>query len=703
MEFILDNGYKYELPKEKRILLFGANRTGKTLICKKIDNYYNNKKGYYSLLFNRDILSSNFISTGDDNTFTVTPFANEKKQLIKQIKEFQEEFNLDKLLKNTFDEKTASAYSYFDDIKKMFDNKYMEDAIGFENSFFMKNIFYTENYQFVKYYELDFIKKCIKKKSGNLRFLDLINKMHNDNIFEKVKNIDEIFSGLSPAEYQIKNKIIENKLNECPICYSIISKENKQKIIEDLNKVILNDDIKDSFNYYASLDDMFKNLFVLLVDNYDLNYKKIINDLNNSIMYYLILSIDLDQMNKLNYVIKNYKDINEKSQKFYLSQENNNSKIYLNIESEFKKFNEYTNSNFSFEIKEGKLKVIGEKKSIGDLSLSEQKLLQFIYFRILFLQHIEEEKDKIIITIDDPFDSYDDVYVYNMINIIFELIEMYNSFIDRFIVLSHSMNSLQLLNNEFVKKKFTFGFYWLDIFHNVEEISNIKDNFKIMQKMNQNISSFGLPIKLIEKMLDPYSLIVFSSILRENSDFNCYISKKTNLVVQKTLNIHYKYYNLISERINHDRRNLDISRLYKINEKLYGYTNYSSTFKSVRDVFDNIPEKYYDLELMQIKDKTIFKEKDLINLFVWKYLCVLKIRRILERKLFISLNRPKYKTLGDLIDLIDKEKPNKLYDFYLKYRNFLNSFNHSSSETIPPILIYHASYIYETLKEIEII
>lgn len=118
MEFILDNGYKYELPKEKRILLFGANRTGKTLICKKIDNYYNNKKGYYSLLFNRDILSSNFVSTGDNNTFTVTPFANEKKQLIKQIKEFQEEFNLDKLLKNTFDEKTASAYSYFDDIKK---------------------------------------------------------------------------------------------------------------------------------------------------------------------------------------------------------------------------------------------------------------------------------------------------------------------------------------------------------------------------------------------------------------------------------------------------------------------------------------------------------------------------------------------------------------------------------------------------------
>ena len=703
MKFILDNGFKYELPKEKRILLFGANRTGKTLICKKIDNYYNNKKGYYSLLFNRDILSSNFVSTDDDNTFIVTPFANEKKQLIKQINEFQEEFNLDKLLKNTFDEKTASAYSYFDDIKKLFDNKYIEDIVGFEDSFFMKNIFYTENYQFVNFYELDFIKKCIKKKSGILRFLDLINKMHNDNIFEKVQKIDEIFNGLSPAEYQIKDKIIKNELNECPICYSYISKEHKQKIINDLNKIILNDDIKESFNYYINLDDTFKNLFVLLVDNYEFNYKNLINNLNNSIMYYLILSIDLDQMNKFNYVIKRFKDINKKSQKFYLSQENNNSRIYLNIENEFKKFNEYTNSNFSFEIKDGKLRVNSEKKSIKDLSLSEQKLLQFIYFRILFLQHIEEEKDKIIITIDDPFDSYDDVYVYNMINIIFELIKMYSNYIERFIVLSHSINSLQLLNNEFVKRNFTFCFYWLDIFHNLKEISNIKDTFKIMQKIDQNISGFGLPIKLIEKMLDPYSLIVFSSILRENSNFNCYISKKTSNVVQKALNIHCKYYNLISERINHDRKNLDISNLYKINEKLYGYTNYSPTFKSVRDVFDHIPEKYYDLELIQIKDKTIFKERDLINLFVWKYLCVLKIRRILERKLFISLNKPKYKTLGDLINLIDKEKPNKLYDFYLKYSNFLNSFNHSASETIPPILIYHASYIYETLKEIEII
>ena len=80
----LNNGFTYEVPKEKRILLFGANRTGKTLISKEIDNYYNNKDNYYSLLFNREILSNNFISTSKDNTFIVTPFANDKIKLENQ-------------------------------------------------------------------------------------------------------------------------------------------------------------------------------------------------------------------------------------------------------------------------------------------------------------------------------------------------------------------------------------------------------------------------------------------------------------------------------------------------------------------------------------------------------------------------------------------------------------------------------------------
>lgn len=697
----LNNGFTYEVPKEKRILLFGANRTGKTLISKEIDNYYNNKDNYYSLLFNREILSNNFISTSKDNTFIVTPFANDKIKLENQVKNFESEFELDKLLKDVFDEKTAGAYSYFSDIKEMFENKSIEETIGFEKTFSLKNLFYTEKYEFDNTYDLEFIKKSIKKKTGILRLLDLIKKMNDDNIFEKVSKLDDIIQGFSPEEYTIKEKIIKNKLESCPICYSTISDACKEKILDDLNKIILNEELKNSFMYYCNLDNSFKEIFISLVDNYEKNYSLFVEKMNNSIMHYLVSSVDIKKMKELNDVIEKYRDINKKSEKFYLTQENMNSKIYVSLENEFKKFNNYTNSNFTFEIKRGKLEINNKNREIQTLSLSEQKLLQFIYFRILFLQHIEEKQDKIVITIDDPFDSYDDVYVYNMINIIFELIKVYNNNIEKFVVLSHNMNSLQLLNNEFNKKGFNFSFYWLDIIHNSNEILNINDKFKIMHKIKQNISSFGLPIKLIEKMIDPYSLIVFSSILRENSDFNCFISKDVNKVMKKALNNHLNYYNIISERINHDRKNMDVSSLYSMNKKLYGYPNCISKYKSIRTIFNHIPDEYYNLELIQLKDNQIFKENDLINLFVWKYMCVLKIRRMLERKLYILLGRPQYKTLGDLIKMIDDTKPNVLYDFYLKHSNLFNSFNHSSAEMIPPILIYHASYIYNTLEEIK--
>lgn len=703
MEFVLKNNYKYNLPKGKRLLLFGANRTGKTIISKEVNEYYDNKDGYYSLLFNRDIMANNFISTSNRNEFTVTPFANERRKLEELVNDYQKEFNLDELLKKVFNEKTSSAYSYFNRIKEMFENKNIVDVIGFEKTFTLKNLFYTEKFNFNNYFELEFIQKCIKKKTGLLRFLDLIKKMDEEKVFEKISKLEDFLDGFLPEEYLIKERIVKGNLKNCPICYSQISIESKNKIIEDLNRIIISEEIKNSFLYYVNLDEKFKDIFISFIDNYKENYVSFVEKIENSIMYYLVLNINVDNMKKLNNIINQYKEINIKSKKFYLSQEDKNSTIYKNIEKEFDRFNNYTNSKFTFEIKSGKLIVSSMHKQIDSLSLSEQKLLQFIYFRILFLQHIEEKNDKMVIIIDDPFDSYDDVYVYNMINIIFELIKLYDSNIDRFIVLSHNLISLQLLNDEFTKKGFVFTFYWLDIIQNTNEISNIKDNFKIMQKIDQNISSFGLPLKLIERMMDQYSLIVFSSIVRENSQFNWYISedKSPNSVLKKTLAIHKKYYDIVSERINHNRKNMSIESLYRINKKLYGYPSYISKYKSVRATFNNIPSKYDDLELIQSKNGKIFKTNDLINLFVWKYLCVLKIRRLLERKLYIQLGKPDYTKIGDLICLVDKTKQNCLYDFYCKHNNLFNAFNHSSSEIIPPILIYHASYIYDALKEIE--
>ncbi len=62
MQLNLKNGYEYNLPSEGRLLLFGANRIGKTLISKEINNYYENIEGYKVLLFNDDLLQSSLRS-----------------------------------------------------------------------------------------------------------------------------------------------------------------------------------------------------------------------------------------------------------------------------------------------------------------------------------------------------------------------------------------------------------------------------------------------------------------------------------------------------------------------------------------------------------------------------------------------------------------------------------------------------------------
>lgn len=583
----------------------------------------------------------------------------------------------------------------------MQDNKMDEMLYGIEKSIFNKAYFYTETFDYKSYYELDFIKLCIKKKTGYLRFLDLINKMNEANIFTKIKKMDEIFSGISQEDFKIKEKIIKSNLLVCPICYSNITDENRNKIIADLNKIILDEEIKNSFNYYINLNQTFFEIILSFIENFEKNYTLFINNMDESIMYHIIKNSDINAMQKFNKLVEEFKSLKEKTKKFCIHQESKNSKIYNKIEKEFSTFNEYTKSNFTFEIKNGTLEIKTKDKPVNKLSMSEQKLLQFIYFRILFLQNLELANKKLVVIIDDPFDSYDDIYVYNMVNIIFDLIELYRDKIEKFIVLSHNLNSLKLLKDEYNRKNIEFKFFWLDIFKGENEIRNIEDKFKIMQKLDKNISSFGLPIKLMEKMVDSYSLIVLSSILRENSQFNFYISNKCNRTMKKSLKNHRKYYDVISSAVNHDRYNMCMDNLFKLNKKVYGYNHYISKHKTIREVFDDIPSNYYELELIQKKDNKISTEKDLLNLFVWKYMCVLKIRRTLERKMWIKLGKPKYKVLGDMINMYEVVKKDNLYDFYICHRNLFNAFNHSSTENIPPVLIYHASYIYGALETLE--
>ena len=110
-----------------------------------------------------------------------------------------------------------------------------------------------------------------------------------------------------------------------------------------------------------------------------------------------------------------------------------------------------------------------------------------------------------------------------------------------------------------------------------------------------------------------------------------------------------------------------------------------------------MPEKF---DTFEIRRNEKIEKNDLLCLFVWKYLTAIKIRRILERKLSQKYGIKKYKKVGELANHDSVNKKDPLYKFYDRYKHFFKTFNHSSAQNIPAVLIYHASYIEEALEKI---
>ena len=77
----------------------------------------------------------------------------------------------------------------------------------------------------------------------------------------------------------------------------------------------------------------------------------------------------------------------------------------------------YPGSN---QIDDGKLKVLNSDIEFSNMSKSEQNFFKFLYFDILVYQ--KQKSGKLHIIVDDPFDSYDDIYVQDSIGIIVNLI-----------------------------------------------------------------------------------------------------------------------------------------------------------------------------------------------------------------------------------------------------------------------------------------
>lgn len=716
MQLNLKNGYEYNLPCEGRLLLFGANRIGKTLISKEVNNYYENIEGYKVLLFNDDLLQSSFISSNENkNRYIVTPYAEEKKTIKNNLYEVRKELEIVPKLVKYFGEKTTKAYEKFPIIIEMLNN-----TIAIKNDLvevfpgdemeaqFNEPIFDYDGKTIEPEYDSEFINKCINKKTGTQRFLELIEALKKEGIFSKTKNVSDLFNDINSNEYFVKEKIISDNLQNCPICYSEITEANRKKIISDLSKIILKDELKKSLNYYINSDDKrFEEIIINLISNYDDTYNNFIYNLEQSILSILSKEFDIKKINIYKQRIEELENINKKTKNFIIEQEQKDSEIHKEIDKEFDIFKTFSNTELHYEIKAGQVEISIDNGRITELSMSEIKFLKFIYFRILFLQNIRiNPLLKMIVIVDDPFDSYDDIYVSNMIEIIFDLLKLNQATIEKFIVLSHSFLSLRLLNERYNNVGVNFKFYWLDIFKDNKEIININDEFKIMTKIDNNISDFGLAMKIIQKMRDSYSLIVFSSLLRENSKFNYRITKTKCRTIKKCIVLHRSYYSIVSNNVNHDKSRMNIEQLHKLNKKMYGFPDivYMQDIKTINDVFNNIPRNSKDLCLYREYRKNrieLWKTNDLMHLLVWKFLTVLKIRRILEKKIWIELSKPKYATLSDLIKMYDENSITNNYRFYDNYKILFNSFNHTTTENIPPFLIFHADYIQDVLEKVE--
>jgi hypothetical protein len=718
-EITLKNNFKYNLPSDKRLLLFGANRIGKTLISKGVNEFYEAQANVKSLLFNDEIMQSSFIaSVENSNKYIITPFAKEKQAIKSEVFNISKELELMPVLKKHFNEKTTKAYEKFPILSEKINNANVSSKRKNDNNSDLSStndsrepIYDLENTNYKQIYGLEFIVKCINKKPGVYRFLEFIDLLYNEGLLKKIQSINDLFNGIDQNVYFVKDNIIKNGYNRCPVCYSEIDEDTKQKIMEDLLKIAINEDFKKTVDYYLKDSNSdFGKVITDIIYDYDTNYHIFISELEESILSIISNDFDKKQIAEYKKRLADLEEINIKSRNFIIKQEDKSSKVYQKINDEFNKFNSFSNANLEYSINSEQLEITFPKGSLSELSMSEQKMLKFAYFRILFLQHIQSNPSlKFVVIIDDPFDSYDDIYVISMVEIVFDLLKIYKDNFDKFIVLSHSFHSLKLLNEEYNVKNINFKFQWLEIFKENKEIIGINDELNIMTKIDKNISDFGFAMKIIDKMRDPYSLLVFSCLLRENSKFNYNITRKAIITIKKSINIHNKFYSIVSEGVNHRKNYLSIEKIYKLNKNLYGFPEISyckNKIKYVQDIFDQLPKEYKDLELVRFYPNMglkLWKCQDLMHLLIWKFLTVIKIRRILEKNIWIELSKPKYKTLGDLIKIYDEKSASENYKFYCDYKNLFNSFNHTTTENIPPFLIFHAKYIQEALEKIETI
>lgn len=685
MNLQLENGNTINMVSNKYNIFYGPNKIGKTQISKALKKYYENCDENV-LLFDDNLLSNMSIQEfTNDNSFEIMPEVQEYNKYKNKNENSKKELTVKKNIKSICSTDTKKAFTDFNYISEFIN----EDVFTYKRDF--EDPLYTE----------EEIKTLFKKpKTGLFNFFEIMDILIKDGIViipEKIKNMVNI------EVYNLQKKILNNceLYEKCPVCYNDITSESIELIKNSVESGTIDDTLKQSILYYLENPDENVNRVVsgfLISNSYEEDKNKTIALIQSSILYYLKdsyyekeIETYLESKKELESIMKEIKD-------FRLEE---TSESYEYIKNKIEQHSVYKNGDIEIKIEDGKLKIINSEVEYKNMSKSEQNFFKFLYFDILVYQ--KKATGKLNIIVDDPFDSYDDIYVQDSINIIVNLINSSISDIDTFNIFSHSMYAIYLFDSINKNALEKFYIYWLDKLNNSNEILIYNDNYKLLSKIDVNPYDYGLILKICDKLVDKYSLITFASMLRNEINMERLLIQHNGNQDIKDLAVKIdNIYHTISNSINHVKADIVILDLLNSINSIFNFNLDDSDSEKISDIFENITNAFDDIDI-KVKSNSgnisLVDKKDICYIMIYKYLLGMKIRRIFGTKVVDEVNM-EYDSIGDLLPYLSN---NKLLSFYNTYNFVINSFNHSSSKIVPPILVYSMNTLQDIYNELLII
>ena len=685
MNLQLENGNTINMVSNKYNIFYGPNKIGKTQISRALKKYYETSDENV-LLFDDNLLSNMSIQEfTNDNSFEIMPKVQEYNKYKNKNESSKKELTVKRNIKSICSTDTKKAFTDFNYISEFINN----DVFTYRGDF--EEPLYTE----------EEIKTLFKKpKTGLLNFFEIMDILVKDGIIiipEKIKSMVNI------EIYNLQKKILDNRelYEKCPVCYNDITSESIELIKNSIETGTIDDALKQSLLYYLENPNENINSVVsefLISNSYEEEKNKIISLIQSSILYYL--KDDYDEKNIETYLEskKELESIMKEIKDFRLEE---TSETYEYIKNKIEQHSVYKNSDIEIKIEDGKLKITNSEVEYKNMSKSEQNFFKFLYFDILVYQ--KKATGKLNIIVDDPFDSYDDIYVQDSINIIVNLINSSISDIDTFNIFSHSMYAIYLFDSINKNALEKFNIYWLDKLNNSNEILIYNDDYKLLSKIDVNPYDYGLILKICDKLVDKYSLITFASMLRNEINMERLLIKYNDEQDIKNLTVKIdNIYHAISDSINHVKSDIVVVDLLNSINTIFKFNLSDDDNDTISDIFENITNNFEDIDI-KVKSKSgninLVDKQDVCYILIYKYLLGMKIRRIFESKVVSEVNI-QYESIGDLIPHLNNDK---LLSFYNTYNFVINSFNHSSSKIVPPIFVYSMNILQDIYNELLII